>query len=154
VVRYAAVRKGLALLAGIALLGAGSAACGNDSAEELERERELREERAEGAREERLRQLERRLRDQERQGPPPSGGGSAPPKPPVSGATSCGGGLSVGANTTCGFGENVREAYRSSGGDSTVTAHSPTTNQRYVMSCSSGSPHVCTGGNDATVYFP
>ena len=65
----------------------------------------------------------------------------------------CGGGLSVGPNTTCGFGENVRSAYEQSG-SSVVKATSPTTGRTYTMYCTSASPHTCTGGNDAAVYFP
>jgi hypothetical protein len=35
-----------------------------------------------------------------------------------------------------------------------VSAYSPTTQQSYAMSCTAGEPHVCTGGNNAAVYFP
>jgi hypothetical protein len=35
-----------------------------------------------------------------------------------------------------------------------VTVYSPTTDRTYTMSCSAGTPHVCTGGNNASVYFP
>jgi Glucodextranase, domain B len=70
-----------------------------------------------------------------------------------SGQTNCGGGLAVGANTTCAFAENVRSAYDSSG-PGTVMAYSPVTNRTYAMTCSAGSPVVCTGGNDASVYLP
>jgi hypothetical protein len=65
----------------------------------------------------------------------------------------CGGGLSVGPNTTCGFGENVRSAYEQSG-SSVVSAYSPTTGRNYRMYCTDTSPHACTGGNNAAVYFP
>lgn len=65
----------------------------------------------------------------------------------------CGGGTSVGPNTSCGFARNVRSAYERSG-SSVVTATSPTTGRTYTMYCTSGSPHVCTGGNNAAVYFP
>jgi Glucodextranase, domain B len=64
----------------------------------------------------------------------------------------CGGDLSAGPNTSCGFAENVRAAYRSSG-VSVVTAFSPATGRTYTMYCTTSSPHVCTGGNDAAVYF-
>jgi serine/threonine protein kinase len=76
-----------------------------------------------------------------------------PAKPPP-GTTGCGGGLSVGPNTSCPFAREVRSAYLASGGRSRVRAYSPTTGQSYRMSCTSGSPHLCTGGNDAAVYFP
>jgi Glucodextranase, domain B len=70
-----------------------------------------------------------------------------------SGETPCGGGLSVGPNTTCAFAENVRSAYDGSG-PGTVIAYSPVTNRTYAMSCSGGASVVCTGGVGATVYFP
>jgi serine/threonine protein kinase len=78
-------------------------------------------------------------------GTPPSAGGT----------TSCGGQLSVGPNTTCGFAQNVRQAYeQSGGGDTDVSAFSAATGKTYTMHCTAGSPHVCTGANDASVYFP
>jgi hypothetical protein len=64
----------------------------------------------------------------------------------------CGGGLSVGPNTSCGFAENVRAAYQRSG-SRVISADSPTTGRNYTMYCTSTSPHVCTGGNNAAVYF-
>jgi tRNA A-37 threonylcarbamoyl transferase component Bud32 len=71
-----------------------------------------------------------------------------------SGRSSCGGDLSVGPNTTCGFAANVETAYdQSSGGDTYVSATSPATGLTYSMHCTGGSPHVCTGGNNASVYF-
>jgi hypothetical protein len=72
--------------------------------------------------------------------------------PPLSGATSCGGGLTAGAHTSCPFAENVRAAYESSG-SGILDVYSPTTGQTYRMYCTSVSPHVCTGGNGASVYF-
>ncbi len=65
----------------------------------------------------------------------------------------CGGGLSVGPNTTCAFAEDVRSAYQENG-PGTVVAYSPVTNRSYSMSCSGGATVECTGGNDASVYFP
>jgi hypothetical protein len=65
----------------------------------------------------------------------------------------CGSGVSAGPNTSCGFAENVRAAYRQSGSP-VVSAFSPATGKTYTMYCTSSSPHVCTGGNDASVYFP
>jgi hypothetical protein len=72
--------------------------------------------------------------------------------PPLSDSRNCGKGLTVGANTSCPFAENVREAYNASGGG-ILDVYSPTTGQTYRMYCTSGSPHVCTGGNGASVYF-
>ena len=72
-------------------------------------------------------------------------------------ATPCGGGVYVGANTSCGFAVNVQQAYsRTGGGDTNVTAVSPATGRTYVIHCTGLSPHVCTGGTttNASVYFP
>ena len=77
----------------------------------------------------------------------PAAGGAAQ-------TSSCGGDLSVGPNTSCPFAANVEQAYAQSGGGNTdVTASSPTTGQTYTMHCTAGTPHVCTGGNNASVYF-
>ena len=71
-----------------------------------------------------------------------------------SGATeSCGGGISVGPQTSCPFAHNVASEYHSSGGAGTIRVYSPVTDRTYTMTCTSGSPHVCTGGHDASVYF-
>jgi hypothetical protein len=64
----------------------------------------------------------------------------------------CGDGLSAGPNTTCPFAVNVRDAYWQHG-PGTVMAYSPVTHRTYAMSCSGGSVVVCTGGDDASVYF-
>jgi Glucodextranase, domain B len=68
------------------------------------------------------------------------------------GEKSCGGDLAVGPNTTCAFAENVRAAYESDGAG-TVMAYSPVTKRTYAMSCSSDNPVLCTGANNASVYF-
>jgi hypothetical protein len=68
--------------------------------------------------------------------------------------TACGGGLSVGPDTTCSFAENVRAAYLGNNGAGTVQVYSPVTQKTYSMTCSPGTPVVCTGGNNASVYFP
>jgi serine/threonine kinase PknH len=72
---------------------------------------------------------------------------------PPSGTKSCGGGVSVGPATTCPFARNVRRAYVSSGGSSTVAAYSPVTGLTYTMHCTGDTTHVCTGGHNASVYF-
>jgi hypothetical protein len=72
--------------------------------------------------------------------------------PPLSGRTNCGSGLTAGAHTSCPFAENVRAAYAASG-SGTLDVYSPATGLTYRMYCTSGSPHVCTGGNGASVYF-
>ena len=72
---------------------------------------------------------------------------------PLANATNCGDGLIAGARTSCPFAENVRASYEQSGAG-VLEVFSPTTGQSYRMYCASGSPHVCTGGNGASVYFP
>jgi hypothetical protein len=121
---------------------------------------ELNQARREGAQqerqEERLRRLEQQLKNLKKgqKGKPPAP--SVSPEPgTTSGSTSCGDDLTVGPATTCGFAVNVAtDYYREIGsGSGTVQSFSPTTGQTYSMSCT-GSPHVCTGGNNASVYFP
>jgi hypothetical protein len=85
--------------------------------------------------------------------PPPPPPGPPGPPPPTAGPSSCGGGISVNASTTCPFAQNVAEEYRSSGGASSIEVYSPVTKQTYTMSCSGGVPTVCRGGNNAVVYI-
>lgn len=73
--------------------------------------------------------------------------------PPLSGRTNCGDGLTAGARTSCAFADNVRATFEQSG-SGVLEVYSPTTGQTYRMYCTAGSPHVCTGGNGASVYFP
>jgi len=137
----------------------GLAACGSsDDASEAELNR-ARTEAAEQARQsERIHQLQKEVKNLDGNG---GGGGSAGSGSAGSssgsvssgGTNSCGNGVSVGPNTTCPFAFNVADAYRSSGSN-VVDVYSPVTGKTYTMTCSSGSPHVCTGGNDASVYFP
>ncbi len=79
------------------------------------------------------------------------------PAAPVSycGSPADQGGISVNADTSCPFAENVESAWESSGGAS-VTAYSPVTGLAYTMSCTaSGTGYeVCTGGDNAYVEFP
>jgi hypothetical protein len=68
------------------------------------------------------------------------------------GQTPCGGGLSVGPSTSCAFAQNVRAAYQ---GPGSYSVFSPVTNQSYSMTCNVNNGQVvCTGGNNASVYFP
>lgn len=72
--------------------------------------------------------------------------------PASGGQSSCGGGLSVGPNTTCDFARNVQAVYN---GPGTYNVYSPVTGQSYAMTCNSDNAGVvCTGGNNASVYFP
>jgi hypothetical protein len=67
-----------------------------------------------------------------------------------SSTTSCGDGISVNSATTCPFARNVADTFRGSGPGS-ISVWSPVTERYYEMNCTSGSPTVCTGGNNARV---
>jgi hypothetical protein len=139
-------------------LGAASqiAACGSDdSATEARIARERREAATLARQEERIKQLQREARQlQKKDGSSGAGSGAAG----TSGSQAapamkdCGA-VSANSVTTCGFAQNVKNAYFSSGGASHVTVHSDATGRDYDMSCSGGSPHICTGGNGAEVRF-
>jgi len=89
-----------------------------------------------------------------RSGPRPAPSTPTPaPSPAPGGSTQCGAGVSAGPNTSCGFALNVKAAWDQNGGG-TVSVYSPTTGRTYLMSCTSSPPHVCTGANNASVYFP
>jgi hypothetical protein len=64
----------------------------------------------------------------------------------------CGDGVRVNENTSCPFARYVAEGYRAEGAG-VIRAYSPVTNDTYAMSCESGDPAVCRGGNDAVVYI-
>jgi hypothetical protein len=62
----------------------------------------------------------------------------------------------VGPNTSCGFAQNVEQAYfQTGGGSQAVSAYSPATGLTYTIDCTGDVPHACTGGttHDASVYF-
>lgn len=84
------------------------------------------------------------------QTPGPSVGIGTPP----TGGQACGRGVSVGAHTSCAFAFNVQAAYQGQG-VGTYGVYSPTTGEKYTMTCVvHGSRAVCTGGSGATVYLP
>lgn len=82
-----------------------------------------------------------------------SGGGGGQAGRAGTGSSDCGDGVTAGPNTSCAFARNVVSAYEQTGGG-TVEVYSPVTHQTYSMSCTSSPPHVCTGANNASVYFP
>lgn len=134
---------------------AASRAAEQQRTEELEQQvEELKQEKQENAAE--ARRAERRAIKAERRAARnqnSSGGGSTS----TSGsATACGDGIYAGANTSCAFAMNVVGEYGSNPGASTIEAYSPVTGQYYLMSCGTAANggHVCTGGNNAAVYFP
>lgn len=158
-----AVKQRLVLIVSLALalaLAISLASCGGSdetSQEELDR---AREEGAQQARQaERVRALEEDLERLEGGGTAGAGGsgttgGSAAGGTPTgSGLKPCGGDVSAGPNTSCPFALNVASTYRSTG-SGVIDVYSPTTDRTYTMTCTSGSPHVCTGGNNASVHFP
>lgn len=64
--------------------------------------------------------------------------------------------LAVGPHTSCGFARNVASKWfeaQESGGSNTFEVFSPTTNEDHTMTCTSGSPVICSGGNGATVFI-
>jgi hypothetical protein len=97
------------------------------------------------------RRLRREL-DRLRNGGGSSGGHSSSGGSSSGGSTTCDAGLSVNSVTSCPFARNVRSTYESSGGASSIDVYSPVTGETYRMSCTTGIPVVCTGGNDAAVY--
>jgi hypothetical protein len=155
------------LVLGVVLCGmavGGVVACGDDTDAQRLTEERIAKERHEAARiarqEERVKQLEQQLRQQNAGSSPAPAPPTAPSTPSGStapaGTSSCSGGLYVNSVTTCPFAENVRSAYnRSGGGDATVEAYSAATGRTYLMTCSDdASLHVCYGGNNARIYFP
>jgi hypothetical protein len=70
----------------------------------------------------------------------------------TAGRTACGDGIAVGPATSCAFAVNVRTAYEQQG-PGLIRVYSPVTRRTYTMSCSSGAPTVCTGANNASVWF-
>lgn len=143
-----------------AMFALSLATCGGDSGasqEELDRAR--KEGIAKARQQGKIADIEEQLKSLKKNGRPGQG---SPPPPSESGSrssggsTSCGGSLAAGPNTTCGFAANVEADYYAEigSGSGSVYSYSPTTGQYYTMYCSAGAPHVCTGGNDASVYFP
>lgn len=141
-------------------LSMAASACGSSGASQDE----LNEARTEGAKETqqrlKLQHIERELHSLKKHGgaanPNSTTASGEPPPTSSGGSSSCGGTLSVGPNTTCGFAVNVEADYYAEigSGSGTVYSYSPTTGRYYSMYCTAGSPHQCTGGHDASVYFP
>jgi hypothetical protein len=136
------------------------AACGGSSGASQD---EINEARTEGAKEAKqqakIEQIEHQLKSLKHGHGAPNQtntSGSTAAAPAASGGSSCGGSLSVGPNTTCAFAENVEYEYFSEigSGSGSVVAYSPVTEKLYTMYCTAGEPHECTGGNNASVFFP
>jgi sRNA-binding protein len=158
------------LLSALAVTALAAGCGGGGQDEEALRAGEIAQAKQEGARQARVEERQREQRREQRQlkrelarlkrersassssrsAPAPAANAPAPARP--AGESSCGGGLSVGPNTTCAFAQNVRREYASTGA-STIEVFSPVTQQTYVMRCAGGVTTVCTGGNGASVYF-
>jgi hypothetical protein len=143
------------LLAVVALIG-----CGDQGASDAEVQQARKEAAQQARQQEQIKNLEKQIAETDKGDSSDSTNGGSVTPAPEGGAsgpsfTSCNDHVGVGSsNTTCGFAENVYEAYASSGGSSTVVASSATTGQTYSMSCSGSSPVVCRGGNNAVVVIP
>jgi hypothetical protein len=147
---------------GLVALCLALAGCGSSGASQDEIEAARKQGAAKAQQQANIRQIKKELQEL-RKGKPirgvapaPAGTAPAPEGSSSSGSGNCGGSLSANSVTTCGFAANVQQAYfeEIGSGSGTVYAYSPTTGRTYSMYCSSGSPHECTGGNDAAVYFP
>jgi hypothetical protein len=152
----------LSIVAGaFVLLALVWAGCGDSGASQEELDAARQEGAAKARQEYKISQIQKELKALRKRGggsrasmpdadtaPAPEGGGS--------GSGNCGGSLSANEVTTCGFAEAVEDAYYAEigSGAGTVVAYSPTTEQSYSMYCTAGSPHECTGGNGAAVFFP
>jgi hypothetical protein len=130
--------------------------CGSSGASQDE----LNEARSEGTKEAqqqaKIEKIEGQLKSLKHGNGAPNRSNTTGSSAPASGSGNCGGSLSVGPSTTCAFAENVEYEYFAEigTGSGTVAAYSPVTEKLYSMYCTAGEPHECTGGNDATVYFP
>jgi hypothetical protein len=147
------------LIAALLAVSSTLYACGDSGASQDEIDQARKEGAAKTRQQLKIQQIEKELKSVKKHGYASNqnqaqAGGSIPST--SGGSTSCGGTLSVGPNTTCGFAANVEADYYSEigAGSGTVYSYSPTTGRYYTMYCTAGSPHQCTGGNNASVYFP
>jgi hypothetical protein len=147
-----------ATMAAVALALAVSA-CGGSGASQEELDQAKRAGAAHAREQARIKSIQRELRAL-RHGQPSSAAGAVPPSSGGSssagGSSNCGGELSVNSVTSCPFAENVQSAYYEEigSGSGSVNAYSPATHRSYTMYCTDGTPHECTGGNGAALYFP
>lgn len=142
---------------GIAAAAIALSACGGSGTSQDELDRARSEGEAQARQQAKIEGIEKQLKSLKHGHEPPSQTNSTgTPAGTTGGGTSCGGGLSVGPNTTCGFAQNVESDYFAEvgSGSGTVVSYSPVTGNLYSMYCTAGEPHECTGGNNASVYFP
>ncbi len=145
-------------LCGIAAAAIALSACGGSGTSQDELDRARSEGEAQARQQAKIEGIEKQLKSLKRgHGQPPSQpSGTTAPTGTIGSGTNCGGGLSVGPSTTCAFAQNVESDYFSEigSGSGTVVSYSPVTGRYYSMYCTAGAPHECTGGNNASVYFP
>lgn len=151
-------------LAVAAALVAGLLGCGgdDDSVSQEELQQATKEARQEAESEAELKDLREKVESLQQGettgGNPPAGGATTTTVVPSgsgvpSDAESCGAGVFArSGSTSCSFALNVASDYYSSGSNR-FQSFSPATGQTYTMTCSGGSPVVCTGGNNAAVYL-
>lgn len=131
------------------------AACGDSGTSQDELDRARNEGATQARQQEKIKRIEEQVKSLKHgHAANPTNTSSAPLS--AGGGTSCGGGLSVGPKTTCAFAANVENDYYNEigTGAGSVLSYSPVTERLYTMYCTAGTPHECTGGNDASVYFP
>lgn len=152
------MRRRLLYICALLVFAGMLTACGSSGASQDELDEARNEGAAQAKEQAKIEGIEKQLKSLKRGHAPNGSNTSSPGTTPAtsSGGSSCGGGLSVGPNTTCGFAANVEADYFSEigSGSGTVVSYSPTTGKLYSMYCTAGSPHECTGGNNASVYFP
>jgi len=150
------MNRRLSYLASLVLAALFFAACGSSGTSQDELDQARTEGAKEAKQEAKIEQIEHQLKSLKHGHGAPSRSNTSTSSVPASGGSSCGGGLSVGPNTTCAFAENVEYEYFAEigSGTGTVEAYSPVTEKLYRMNCTAGEPHECTGGNNASVYFP
>lgn len=132
-----------------------TSACGSSGSSQEELDRARKQGAAQARQQSKIEQIEKQLKALKK-GNASNGSNAPAPAPESTSVSSCGEELYVGPDTTCGFADNVRNDYYSEigSGSGTVDSYSPTTERVYSMFCTAGAPHVCTGGNSASVYFP
>jgi hypothetical protein len=153
-------RPPLLALGAILLAGASSSGCGGSdkAANELKHEQEVRAARSAGRQDEKLRELQRQLREK-KSGSSQTGSNGSTGSSGTGGSTefnSCDANISVKAGTTtCLFGENVFYEYWTNNRASNITVYSPSTRQTYITRCSeSGIDVLCATDQGAGIKFP
>jgi hypothetical protein len=137
---------GVAVMCGLAL---SLAACGDDASQE-DVDKAVSQAVSEAQQQQTIKDLQNRLKKEKRQdsvhGAPTDGSTGSSLL-----GTDCGNGVRVNGNTSCPFARYVAEGYRAEG-PGVIRAYSPVTDDTYAMTCDSGDPAVCRGGNNAIVY--